>query len=156
MSNESGLIQPLTMANRRLLTAILSSIFFRRSTKKASHYARSGKSLLELVQRVADKTRVLGVGASYSAAKDHINIVVRMVRAYAKGEYRAISGKTLLRMVAVLVYFVSPLDFIPDVLPVLGLTDDIALILWLVSSVSDDIDRFREWERTHSSSIKIG
>lgn len=144
------------MANRRLLTAILSSIFFRRSTKKASRYARSGKSLLELVQRVADKTRVLGVGASYSAAKDHINIVVRMVRAYAKGEYRAISGKTLLRMVAVLVYFVSPLDFIPDVLPVLGLTDDIALILWLVSSVSDDIDRFREWERTHSSSIKIG
>ncbi|MGA0559064.1 YkvA family protein [Larkinella sp. VNQ87] len=144
------------MANRRLVTAILSSIFFRRSTKKASRYARSGKSLLELLQRVANKSRSLGVGGSYSAAKDQINIVVRMVRAYAKGEYRAISGKTLLRMVAVLVYFVSPLDFIPDVLPVLGMADDIALILWLVSSISEDIDRFREWERTHSSAIKIG
>lgn len=144
------------MANRRLLTAILSSIFFRRSTQKASRYARSGKSLLDLLHRVADKTRVLGVGASYAAAKDHINILVRMIRAYAKGEYRSISGKTLLRTVAVLVYFVSPIDFIPDVLPILGLTDDIALILWLVSSISDDIDQFKEWERTHSSAIKIG
>ena len=144
------------MANRRLLTAILSSFFFRRSTAKASRYTRSGKSMLDLLHRVAEKTRVLGVGASYSAAKDQINIVVRMVRAYAKGEYRAISGKTLLRMVAVLVYFVSPLDFIPDVLPVLGMTDDIALILWLVSSISDDINRFTEWERNHASSIKIG
>ncbi len=112
--------------------------------------------MLDLLHRVADKTRVLGVGASYSAAKDQINVLVRMVRAYAKGEYRAISGKTLLRMVAVLVYFVSPLDFIPDVLPVLGMTDDIALILWLVSSISDDINRFTEWERNHASSIKIG
>jgi uncharacterized membrane protein YkvA (DUF1232 family) len=144
------------MANRTLLTAILSSIFFRRSTEKASRYTRSGKSMLDLLHRVADKTRVLGVGASYSAAKDQINILVRMVRAYAKGEYRAIPGKTLLRMVAVLVYFVSPIDFIPDVLPVLGLTDDIALILWLVSSISGDIDQFTEWERNHASSIKIG
>ncbi|RRB14128.1 YkvA family protein [Larkinella knui] len=144
------------MANRRLLTAILSSIFFRRSTEKASRYTRSGKSMLDLLQRVAEKTRVLGVGASYSAAKDQINILVRMVRAYAKGEYRAISGKTLIRMVAVLVYFVSPLDFIPDILPVLGLTDDIALLLWLVSSISDDIDQFKQWESNHSSSIKIG
>ncbi|MRS62359.1 YkvA family protein [Larkinella terrae] len=144
------------MANRRLLTAILSSIFFKRSTEKASRYARSGKSLLDLLHRVAEKTRVLGVGASYSAAKDQINILVRMVRAYAKGEYRAIPGKTLLRMVAVLVYFVSPIDFIPDVLPLLGMTDDIALLFWLVSSISDDINRFTEWERNHASSIKIG
>ena len=144
------------MANRRLLTAILSSIFFKRSTEKASRYTRSGKSMLDLIQKVAEKTRVLGVGASYSAAKDHINVLVRMIRSYAKGEYRAIPGKTLLRMVAVLVYFVSPIDFIPDVLPVLGLTDDIALILWLVSAISDDIDQFKEWERNHSSAIKIG
>ncbi|GAB3260602.1 YkvA family protein [Larkinella harenae] len=144
------------MANRRLVTAVLSSIFFRRSTQKASRYARSGKSLLELLHRVANKSSALGIGASYAVAKDHINVLVRMIRAYAKGEYRSISGKTLLRTVAVLVYFVSPLDFIPDVLPILGLTDDIALLLWLISSISDDIDRFKEWERTHSSAIKIG
>jgi uncharacterized membrane protein YkvA (DUF1232 family) len=112
--------------------------------------------MLDLLHRVADKTRVLGVGASYSAAKDQINILVRMVRAYAKGEYRAIPGKTLLRMVAVWCTSFRPIDFIPDVLPVLGLTDDIALILWLVSSISGDIDQFTEWERNHASSIKIG
>jgi uncharacterized membrane protein YkvA (DUF1232 family) len=143
------------MANRQLLSAVLKSMFFRRSTQQASRYARSSKSLLELIQQVATKTSAIGVGASYVAAKDHINLLVRMVRAYAKGEYRAISSKTLIRLVGVLVYFVSPLDFLPDFLPVLGLTDDIALILWLMSSIGDDIQKFSQWENDHAS-IKIG
>ncbi|WP_206512968.1 YkvA family protein [Larkinella soli] len=143
------------MPNRRLLSAVLSSIFFRRSTQKASRYTRSGKSLMDLIRRVAEKSGSLGVGGSYSAARDQINLLVRMVRAYAKGEYRSLPSKTLVRLVAVLIYFVSPLDFLPDVLPVLGLTDDIALILWLVSSIGDDIEKFSQWERDRSS-IKIG
>jgi len=143
------------MANRKLLTTVLSSIFFRNSTKKAARYARSSKSLLALIQQVAEKTSVLGVTGSYAVAKDQINLLVRMVRAYAKGEYRAIPGKTLLRLVAVLVYFVSPIDVLPDFLPIVGMADDIALLLWLFSSLSDDFEKFSQWEKDRLS-IKVG
>jgi uncharacterized membrane protein YkvA (DUF1232 family) len=142
------------MANNTLLTRVLSSIFFRRSAGKASRYVRSSKSLFELISKVANKSGELGISGSYSAAKDQIGVLVRMVQAYAKGEYKAIPQKSLLSIVAVLVYFINPFDLILDVLPVIGFADDVALLLWLFKSVSSDIEKFRVWEADRKA-IKI-
>src|SRR4029434_9149163 len=47
----------------------------------------------------------------------------RLVKAYAVGEYRAVPWKSLIASVTALVYFIYPLDFIPDfLLP--GFLDD--------------------------------
>ncbi|WP_234733483.1 YkvA family protein [Tellurirhabdus bombi] len=142
------------MANNTLLTRVLSSIFFRKSAGKASRYVRSSKSLFELINKVATKTSDLGVTGSYSAAKDQVGLLVRMVRAYAKGEYKAIPQKSLLSVVAVLLYFINPFDLILDVLPVIGFADDVALLLWLVNSIGSDIEKFRIWEEDRKT-IKI-
>jgi len=146
------------MANKvrsLLLARVLGSIFFRRSNNKASRYARSSKSLFELIQQVANKTSSLGVAGSFSAAKEQVNLLVRMLRSYARGEYKGLPWKSLVRIVAVLIYFVSPLDLVPDFLPILGLTDDIALLLWVVNALGEDIEKFRRWENDRTS-IKIG
>lgn len=137
-----------------LLNRVLGSLFFRRSNKKAGRYARSGKSLLELIQQVAAKTSALGMSGSYGAVRDQVGLLVRMVRAYAKGEYRVLPQKSLISIVAVLVYFVSPIDLIVDVIPLIGFADDVALILWLFRSLSGDIEKFRQWEADRKT-IKI-
>jgi len=134
------------MADNALLTRVLRSIFFRRSSSKASRYVRSSKGIFELIRKVAAKSSSLGMSGSYAAAKDQINLLVRMLRAYARGEYKAVPHKTLVSAAAVLLYFVSPVDLILDLLPVVGFADDIALILWLVRNISGDLDRFRQWE----------
>ena len=58
----------------------------------------------------------------------------------------------MIRVIAVLIYFVSPIDILPDFLPIVGLTDDIALMLWLFSGIKDDIEKFRQWEHPATSS----
>ena len=83
--------------------------------------------------------------------RDQLAVVTRLVRAYASGEYRELPWKTLLRIIAVLIYFVSPIDILPDFLPIVGLTDDIALMLWLFNGVKDDIEKFRQWEYSADS-----
>ncbi len=143
------------MADSALLTRVLRSIFFRRSTSKASRYVRSSKSIFDLIRKVASKSSSLGVSGSYAAVKDQINVLVRMLRAYAKGDYKAVPQKTLISAAAVLIYFVSPIDLIVDFLPVIGFADDVALILWLVRSISVDLDKFRQWEDGQKT-IKIG
>lgn len=135
------------MANARLITRILRSVFFKRSARGAAHYARNSSSLFTLIGDVLNKSGGLS-GASFTAFREQLGIVTRLLKAYASKEYRQVPWKTLIRIIAVLIYFVSPLDFLPDFLPIIGLTDDIALTLWLFSSIKDDLAAFQQWEAT--------
>ena len=133
------------MKNKSLVSRILSSIFFKRANAGAARYARNSRSLYELIREAIDKSGGLS-GASVAVFREQLGIVTRMLKAYASGEYRQLPWKTLLRVIAVLIYFVSPIDILPDFLPIVGLTDDIALMLWLFSGIKDDIETFQKWE----------
>ena len=46
-------------------------------------------------------------------------------------------------------YFISPIDLIPDILPLVGLTDDIAVLAWAFSRVKHNVtDMTREKAKT--------
>jgi len=47
-------------------------------------------------------------------------------------------------------YFVMPVDLIPDLLGPIGLMDDAAIIATVVGSVRDELKRFRTWESGRS------
>ena len=46
--------------------------------------------------------------------------------------------------IAALAYLVSPLDAIPDALPIVGLSDDIAVVSAAIASLVTEINRCRE------------
>lgn len=87
-------------------------------------------------------------------AKEQILCMYRLVKAYSKGEYRNIPTAKIALSVAALLYFVSPFDIIPDFLP-LGLTDDIALILWVFNNLREEMQAFLEWEDEQKQQIDI-
>jgi uncharacterized membrane protein YkvA (DUF1232 family) len=86
--------------------------------------------------------------------KTHLNTLIRLVQAYAKGEYRGVSLQGIALTVAALIYFVAPLDFIPDFL-VIGLIDDIALMMWVYKNYSKEIEAFLEWEDNKKVRIEL-
>lgn len=75
---------------------------------------------------------------------------LRLLKAYAAGSYRDISLESLGLIVASVIYFVMPIDALPDFILALGLSDDAALLAWTLRSVSDDIERFIQWETSQS------
>ena len=80
-------------------------------------------------------------------------VLGRLVRAYVTGEYREIPWKTMLILVAALLYFVNPLDLIPDVIPVTGLTDDFAVLVWVYNAMRLEIDKFLAWEKAREVGV---
>ena len=139
------------MAAKGLVTRILTSIFFKRANIGALKYARNSKSLFNLIRDAVNKSGGLS-GKNIAAFREQLSIVTRLLKAYASGEYRQLPWKSLIRIIAVLIYFVSPIDILPDFLPIVGLTDDIALMLWLFSGMGDDIEKFRQSESSATTS----
>lgn len=77
--------------------------------------------------------------------------LVRLVRAYTSGDYREISTSTIVSGLAVLLYVLSPIDLVPDFIPVIGFLDDLSLVSWFMIKFQGEITRFREWEQAGHS-----
>jgi uncharacterized membrane protein YkvA (DUF1232 family) len=82
---------------------------------------------------------------------ENLALLQALCLAWWRGEYRAISGKALVSVVAGLVYFLSPLDLIPDFLPGLGLIDDVAVLAWIMRTWSGELDAFVAWRDAQSA-----
>jgi uncharacterized membrane protein YkvA (DUF1232 family) len=76
----------------------------------------------------------------------YLMAMIRLIRAFHRGEYRDITPRNLLVVVAALLYFVSPFDVIPDSVPVFGHIDDSFVLSLALKSVQADLDTFMAWE----------
>lgn len=84
-------------------------------------------------------------GPRLGKLKDDVKLLQALCVAWWRGEYRAISPKALVTIVAGLLYFVSPLDAIPDWLLGVGMLDDIAVLAWVLRTVDGELAAFRAW-----------
>jgi uncharacterized membrane protein YkvA (DUF1232 family) len=88
--------------------------FFDVALELASRLVKQPGRLLKLVTQslfLLDRTHVSG-----KRWKEKALLMGRLVSAYARGRYMAISFRALLAVVAALLYFVNPLDLVPDAL----------------------------------------
>jgi uncharacterized membrane protein YkvA (DUF1232 family) len=80
----------------------------------------------------------------------YVQALARMLRAYARHEYTDIPWRSLVMVAAALLYFLMPLDFIPDFL-LGGLVDDAAVIAFVVRQIRRDLEGFLAWERARDA-----
>lgn len=124
------------------------NIFFEQAMNAASSVAGRRQRLLRLVTQAFRKAhRVDWQGTNAAAAKSGMFAFFRLCKAYATGEYREVPFRTVMLVVAALLYFVNPLDLMPDIVPLTGFADDFAILLWVYGSVRQEIEKFLAWER---------
>ena len=76
-----------------------------------------------------------------------------MVRAIVKGQYK-MPWKTFFWILLCLVYFLSPIDLLPDVLPILGFADDGAFIVFVLLLIHQDLMLFRQSQQDRETVIE--
>ena len=84
---------------------------------------------------------------------DDIVCMVSLVDSYVKKEYRGIPITTIVSIVAALIYLLSPIDLIPDAIPIIGYLDDAAVVLLILNfGVDKDLDKYRSWQEQNRRS----
>lgn len=87
----------------------------------------------------------LNAEGGMARVKDDGRSLVRFVAAFASGEYTDVPWRSAVYALGALLYFLSPIDLVPDFIPVLGFTDDVAVVLAVVSAIRRDLSRFERW-----------
>ena len=133
---------------------VAGSAIFKKFLTTAEGYIRQPTRLKKLLtdayQKASDKN---DVGTLAHEAWETLQTMFRLIKASMSGEYTGVPGTTVAAAIAVLVYFLSPIDLIPDFIPVLGLLDDVALVAWFSTTLKGEMDKFHEWELTRPAVV---
>lgn len=76
----------------------------------------------------------------------NIRLVIRMIQSHFNGTYSSLSTRSILLLVFSMVYFITPVDMIPDFVPLLGFTDDVSVVYFVLQSLAGDVEEYRQWE----------
>jgi len=93
-------------------------------------------------------------GGLIKGLRDDLGLLQALCVAWWRGEYRAISRPALVAAIAGLLYFLSPLDAIPDWIPGLGFVDDLAVLGWVMRKWSGELQAFRAWKDSQSADVQ--
>ena len=113
-----------------------------RYEKDAEQVIEEGKTetLLGKALKIIAKVPVLK-----SLAAD-VPVMVNMVKDYIRKKYRRVPLKTITMITAALIYLVNPNDAVPDYLPGVGYLDDAAVMNFVLVSVKEDVEKYKEWK----------
>jgi len=123
----------------------LRSDAFDRALTEAKACARDPESLQTLFHDAARKAARIS-RKPFKENWAYLQTMLRLIRAYHRGEYREISDDALVWIIAALKYLVDPFDLIPDKTPFLGLVDDAHIVELAATKTRRTLDNFMTWE----------
>lgn len=77
---------------------------------------------------------------------EDVKLLFSVVKDYWNGDYREIPWGSVAAIVAALLYVLSPIDLIPDAIPVVGLVDDALVIAACLAFVELDLHGYKKWK----------
>ncbi len=122
-------------------------MFFRTMIRRARTLIKDREESGQMVQNVRAKLQKDDIQEALKGFLDRIQALIRLADQYRLGNYRDISKKSMVLVIAGLLYFLSPIDAIPDIIAGLGLVDDLAIISYVWKTVNNEIEQFLDWEQ---------
>ena len=114
----------------------------KRKEKIAKILIESEQKMDEFLLKVEEELKTLPHGEKIA----NIPVFVSMIKSYIKKEYTAFPINTLVSIVALLLYWISPIDLIPDKIPVFGKADDICALTMVLRGVGKDVEAYKAWK----------
>lgn len=122
------------------------SKFFIQALRRARRILKDPDALIQLAKQAEGKAAGLTSGP-LTGLRDELKALLRLIRAYAKGDYRKVSWESMVVAVGAVLYVVSPIDVIPDFILGGGVLDDASVLAFAYGRVHKEVEEFLEWER---------
>ena len=105
------------------------------------------KRLSSLLSNASAKLSELIKKGGGSKVAEKVKLFISLIRHYINGNYRNIPKSSIIKVVAGIIYFIMPLDLIPDFIPITGYIDDLTVLLWIYRTIKVELDEFEKWEK---------
>ena len=73
-------------------------------------------------------------------------LFIAIVKDYWSGAYRHVPYGVIASIVFTLIYVLNPFDLMPDMLPLIGQVDDVAVMGACLIMVEQDLHKYKDWK----------
>ena len=73
-------------------------------------------------------------------------LLIAIVKDYWSGAYRQVPYGVIASSVFTLIYVLNPFDMVPDVLPLIGQLDDVAVMGACLILIEQDLHKYKDWK----------
>lgn len=131
----------------------IERIFSREGVKqwesKAKEYIDNPEKTRELIDNATKKAEANRDGV-LSNVWEKIQLLISLIKDWVNGNYKNISNTSIILVLVGLIYFVSPVDIIPDWIIGLGLIDDAAVLGLIINQVDKELIKYKLWKKSGS------
>lgn len=123
---------------------------FEKNSQTAKELLKDEDKVEKLLLQIEDKFEEIPIVGSKLAC---IPTLVSLVRSYINKEYTEAPLGSIISIITAMLYVVSPVDLIPDNIPVLGQLDDVAVIAFCWPLIENDVKNYEEWRKKKQKEI---
>jgi len=113
--------------------------------KQATNVSRD--DIEDLLGKESTAERLSKKAGFLSKYWDDIKTSFSLIRDWFNGSYDKIPGRMIASLAGALIYFISPVDLVPDWIPLAGLIDDAAILAAVFKLSEADLKNYRKWLR---------
>jgi ADP-ribosyl-[dinitrogen reductase] hydrolase len=115
-----------------------------KSTLTKAESALEDKSRLNIIiNKFLIKLNTKKIKDKFKHNLEEIYISIDLLIYWIRGDFKDVSKQTLIYIVGGILYFLMPLDAIPDLLLKFGFIDDFAVFGLILNSIKEDLNRFK-------------
>lgn len=115
--------------------------------KQAQEIVKDNDKMEKFLQDLERKLKVIPKLGDTLAM---IPTLVSLIKNYYKKEYKKIPLGSIIAIISALLYFLSPIDAVPDALFGLGLIDDALVLSVCLKLVGEDVKDYQKWRKKNN------
>ena len=128
-----------------------ASEFYEKSSAEAEDILKDEDKMERFLQKLEQKLKTVPVAGNALA---YVPLMMSLVRSYVKKEYTEPPITSMISIVITLIYFLSPIDLIPDTIPGAGYIDDAVVISGCLALVRTDLEDYRIWRKENGLELE--
>ena len=105
-------------------------------------------TIAKVLKNAQDIDKKMAGQKALKALLEQGRLLLSLVKDYVTGVYREVPYWAIGAAALALVYVLSPIDAIPDIIPGLGYLDDATVLAFCLKLVESELGRYKEWKKT--------
>lgn len=119
--------------------------YFMKSEQEAELLIDDADKTQKKLDEAANKLNKVSDGRIKRVFED-LSLMMSLVKDWVNKRYKKIPLKSIISILGAIIYFVTPIDAVPDFILALGYFDDAFIISIVLKQIDSDLKEYRNWK----------